>query len=103
MILWLILAIGLGTYLMRLSFILLLGRRPLPAAVWQVLRLVPPAVLSALIVPALLLPGGQLDLTTGNARLLAGLLAALVAWRTKNVLLTLGTGLGGLLLLQALR
>ena len=62
----------------------------------------PPAVLGALIVPALLAPAGALDLSLANARLLAGLLAVAVAWRTRNALLTMVAGMGALLLLQAL-
>ena len=98
----LIVVIGLGTFAMRLSFILLLGERPLPAAWERVLRYVPPAVLSALIVPALVQPAGHIDLGPGNARLWAGLLAALVAWRSKNILLTIAVGLFALFLLQVL-
>ena len=52
------------------------------------------AVLSAIILPELLQPGGTLDISLGNARLLAGLVAILVAWRTKNILWTLAVGMG---------
>jgi branched-subunit amino acid transport protein len=34
-----------------------------------------------------------LDVSWGNGRLLAGLIAALVAWRTQNVLWTIGVGM----------
>ncbi len=60
----------------------------------------PPAVLSAIIFPELLRPGGTFDLSFGNVRLLAGVLAAGVAWRTKNVLLTIGVGMVALWVLQ---
>jgi len=43
-----------------------------------------------------------LDLSLGNFRLLAGLVGALVAWRTRNVLLTLAAGMLALWGLQAL-
>jgi branched-subunit amino acid transport protein len=59
-------------------------------------------VLSAIIFPELLMPGGTLDISWGNLRLFAGLAAALVAWRTRNVLLTIAVGMGVLYLLQAL-
>ena len=58
-------------------------------------------VLSAIIFPELLLPQGRLDLSPGNLRLIAGLLAALAAWRTKNVLVTIVVGMAALLVLQA--
>jgi branched-subunit amino acid transport protein len=88
-----ILGMGVVTYAIRLSPMMLLGRvegRPLMR---RALRFVPPAVLSALIFPELLLPGGTLDLSPGNPRLLAGALAALIVWRTKNALLAIGIGM----------
>ena len=103
MTLWLtMLGMGMVTYAIRLSFILLLGRVEIPARIRQALRFVPPAVLSAIIFPELLRPQGRLDLSPGNVRLLAGLLAALVAWRTKNILLTIAVGMGALWILQAI-
>jgi len=103
MYLWLtILGMGVVTYGLRLSLIALLGRLEVPPLVSRGLRFVPPAVLSAIILPELVQPGGQLNLSLGNVRLLAGLLALLVAWCTRNVLLTVGAGMVGLWLLQSL-
>jgi branched-subunit amino acid transport protein len=99
---WLLLiSMGLVTYAIRLSLIVLIGRVDVPPLIQRALRFVPPAVLSAIIFPELLRPGGTLDLSLGNVRLLAGVLAALVAWRTKNVLLTIGVGMVALWVLQA--
>lgn len=94
MILWLsVIGMGLITFSIRLSLILLWERVYVPPAIQQALRFVPAAVLSAIILPELLQPGGQLDISLGNARLLAGLVAMLVAWRTKNVLFTIAAGM----------
>ena len=101
--LWLIIiAIGALTYATRLSFILVLGQMDVPLLVRRAMRLVPPAVLSALIFPDLLAHTGRVDISVGNARLIAGLIAILVAWRTKNVFWTVGIGMGVLLGLQTL-
>jgi branched-subunit amino acid transport protein len=101
--LWLtLICIGLLTYGIRLSFISLFGRREIPTFLLSILRFVPVTVLSAIIFPALFLYGNKLDLSLSNTRLLAGILAAIVAWRTKNVLLTIVVGMVGLWLLQAL-
>lgn len=98
--LWLIiLIIGLCTFAIRLSFILLTERMTLPPLAMRILRFVPVAVLTAIIVPALVFPAGTLDLSPGNARLLAGIVAVGVAWRTRNVALTLVVGMGTLWLL----
>ena len=101
--LWLtLLAGGAITYAIRLSLILAWGRVTLPPALQRGLRFVPPAVLSAIIFPEILRREGALDLSIGNVRLLAGLVAALVAWRTKNALLTIAAGMAALWILQAI-
>lgn len=94
--------IGLATFVMRLSFVGLAARYHLPAVLERALRYVPPAVLVALVVPDLVAHTGTVDLTLGNARLWAGTLAILVAWRTRNIPLTLATGMGALWALSAL-
>lgn len=101
--LWLMMAAGgLLTFATRLSFILLLDRWMPPHFLQRALRFVPPAVLSAIIVPELLQNNGGLVLTGFNPRLLAGILAGLVAWRTRSVLLTVAVGMAALLLIQRL-
>ena len=90
---------GALTFAMRLSFIYLFGRFSIPEALKRALRFVPPAVLSAIIAPALFLPDGALDLGPGNFRLIAGAAAILVAWRTKNMLLAILSGMAALLIL----
>ncbi len=96
-----IVGMGVITYAIRLSLFLLPERVILPPWLLRALRYVPAAVLSAIIAPELLLPGGAFDLSLGNDRLLAGLVAILVAWRTRNVFLTVAVGLVLLWLLQA--
>lgn len=100
---WLVmLAVGLLTFATRLSFILLFGRMEIPLPIRKALRYVPPAVLSALIFPELLLPGGELNLSFGNEYLLAGMVASAVAWLSKNVVATIIVGMVTLLLAQSL-
>jgi branched-subunit amino acid transport protein len=100
---WLtIILAGLLTYAIRLSFILLYGRIKMPDLMQRALRFVPASVLTAIFLPELLLPDGTLNLSLGNARLLAGMLAIVVAWRTKSVILTIVIGMLTLWLLQAL-
>lgn len=95
MSIWLaILGMGLITYAIRLVPILLLERVELSPPLRQALRYVPVAVLSAIVFPELLLPGGQLDLSWQNGRLVAGIVAILVARYTQSVLWTVGVGMG---------
>jgi len=95
-------SMGVVTYAIRLSLIVLLGRVAVPPLVQRALRFVPPAVLSAIIFPELLRPAGTLTLFLGNPRLLAGILAALVVWRSRNVLLAIAVGMSALWIFQAL-
>jgi branched-subunit amino acid transport protein len=103
MSLWLvILFAGLLTFATRLSFILLLEHIKIPDWFRRGLRFVPLAVLSAIILPELTIRNTTLDLSLHNPQLYAGALAALVAWKTKNVLLTILAGMIALLVFQAM-
>jgi branched-subunit amino acid transport protein len=91
---------GLITFGMRFSLIFLFGKFEIPETMRKALHYVPPAVLSAIILPELLYQSNQLDLSLDNTSLLAGIVAILVAWFTKNTLLTILAGMVALLLLQ---
>lgn len=99
--LWLVLIFGgLGTYLLRLSFILIFQRVQIPAYMDRILRLVPPAVFSAMVLPELLVRDGSIQFSITNLRLIAGLLAAIIAIKTRNVLATIASGMVILWILQ---
>jgi branched-subunit amino acid transport protein len=92
---------GIGTYAMRASFLVFAHRLvDVPPAVQRLLRQIPPAALAAIVVPALLRPEGSFDLA--QPRLLAGIAAALVAWRTRNIALTLVVGIAIVMGIDAL-
>jgi len=100
-LLWItLIAAGLITYAFRLSLILLLGRIQLSPLMRRALRFVPPAALTAIVFPELLIRDGVLQVGLDNPRLLAGLLATVVAWRTKSILWTIVVGMLALWLLQ---
>jgi branched-subunit amino acid transport protein len=88
-----IVGMGLITYGIRLSMFLLADRFPLPPGLLRALRYVPAAVLSAIIVPDVLMVDGTVDLSLTNPRLLAAIVGAVVAWRTRNVFLTVVAGM----------
>ena len=101
--LWLIvIAMGIVTFGIRLVPIVLLGRIEIPLVIQRALRFVPPAVLTAIVVPELLYHNNQVDVSLTNVRLLAGLIAIVVAWRTKNALITIGAGMIALWVLSAI-
>ena len=100
---WLVMLLGgLITFLMRFSLIYLFGKFHIPNTMRKALHYVPPAVLSAIIFPELFLRDEKLFLSLDNQRLLAGLVATLVAWWSKNILLTIIAGMIALFMLQIL-
>lgn len=91
--LWLIAAVaGVCTFAIRFSFVYLFGRvDEVPPALRRTLRFVPAAVFAALVAPALL--GGAATGDLDPDRLLAGAVAAAVAWRTESVTATIVVGM----------
>ena len=90
---WVMIIAGLATFAIRATFIILIGHREIPPLLRRALYFIPPAVLTAIILPELVLPRGQLDLSLTNPNLVAGIVAVLVAWRTRSVLLTIVVGM----------
>jgi branched-subunit amino acid transport protein len=95
-----VLIVGALNYLSRLSFIAFFARREMPALLARALKFVPAAMLTALIVPMIVTPA-----VAGSAgvmpRVLAALLAALVAWRTRHEMAVIIAGMAALWTLQA--
>lgn len=88
---------ALVTYLTRVTMVAVLGRE-MPPLLRRWLRYVPPAVLSALIVPAIMAPQGQLQVGSPT---LAGLVGAIAAWRTRSVWWTIVAGMAAFWILRA--
>jgi branched-subunit amino acid transport protein len=92
---------GAGTFAMRASFLAAAHRlAAVPPGIQRLLRQIPPAALAAIVLPALLRPEGVVDPT--HPRFAAGVIAGVVAWRTRNTALTLVVGMTTLVLLEAL-
>jgi branched-subunit amino acid transport protein len=89
-LLWI--ACGLITFAIRYSFIALEGHYQPPSWFIRWLPFVPIAALTALVVPELLLVAERLDISLGNPRFWAGLVAIGVAYRWRNTLLTIASG-----------
>lgn len=89
---WLaIAAVAIGTYLMRASLILVMGRITLAPRVERALRYIAPAVLGALIGPAFVAaPGLGLALVPA---LLAAAVGTVLAWRFRTIPAVLVGGL----------
>ncbi len=82
------------TFLARYAFFALGERIAFPPMVHRTLRYVPVAVLTAIIVPMVLLPdGAHWQLTWHNAWLLGVLVTGLIAWRFNHLLASITGGM----------
>lgn len=94
-----ILGMGIGTFVIRFSFLGLIGDRALPPFVLRLLRYTAVAVIPGLVAPLVVWPaatGGQPD----AARLAAALVALALGLWFRNVLLAVFGGVGALYLVQ---
>jgi len=89
-----ILGMAAATYITRIGSQVLFARTGMPNWLEKWLKHVPTAFLTALIVPAILLPKGYLDISLDNSYLLAGVVAAITAYKTRSVLVTVVLGMG---------
>jgi branched-subunit amino acid transport protein len=87
---------GIVTFALRASFLLLPESVSIPPLLRCSLRFVPAAVLTAIWTPELFLHQGALHVSAENARLLAGIVAIAVAWRWNQVYATILAGLAAL-------
>ena len=96
-----IILVGIFTFLTRLSFIILSDKINLQPNVKRALRFVPIVVLSAIIIPELF-QNNDAQLLSIFPQIFAGILAIFIAWRTRNIILTIITGMLSLYFLNYL-
>lgn len=98
---WLVFIIGgIGTYLMRASFMALGSSIELPPWFRRALKYVAPAVFAAIVLPPVLGDERLGGVLRPDARLLAAALAGLVAYRSRNIAWVLIVGMAALWILQ---
>ena len=95
-----IIGMAVVTYATRTGSLVILKQAGVPAWLERWLKYLPVAMLTALIVPGLLVPRGHLDLSFQNHHLIAGIVAIVVCLRGYGVMPTMGAGLGCMLLLK---
>lgn len=89
---WVVIAVlGVGTFLIRFSFLGMIGDRPLPQWLLRHLRYTPVAVLPALVAPMVVWPAAT-DGQPDAARILAAAATLAVGYATRNVLAAIGAG-----------
>ena len=89
------------TFATRLSFIALPRPERMPDLFRRGLRLVAPSVLSAILMPQVVVLAESKPVFLGP-RPLAAVVAGLIGWRTRNAWLAIGGGMVSLWILQAI-
>ncbi|MGC1209540.1 MAG: AzlD domain-containing protein [Ornithinimicrobium sp.] len=90
--LWQIVLAGIGTYLIRLSFIAASSKLGTPSDRTEaVLRLIGPAVLAAIVANQLFVRGGAVIVQWDWW--IAGVVAGLIAWRWRSAGITMAAGM----------
>jgi branched-subunit amino acid transport protein len=89
-----ILGMALVTYIPRLLPVIFLSSKRLPRFLETWLSYIPAAVLAALVSPTLLVDQQRINLASNNIFLWAAIPTALVAWKTKNLFLSVLLGMG---------
>jgi branched-subunit amino acid transport protein len=93
--------VGVLNFLSRLSFIAVFARVEMPPPVARALRFVPAAMLTAIVVPAVVFVApGALAFSYTNPKLAAALVATLIAWKARSAVATMATGMVALWLVQ---
>lgn len=91
---WLmILGMAIVTFSVRYPVMAIVGHMELPPAILRALKYVPTAVLTAIIIPAVLIHDGKLNVAFDNAQLIGAIIATVIAWRTKSLLWTIIGGM----------
>lgn len=88
------------TFATRFSCVALFRQTGMPDWLERWLKHIPTAILTALIIPALTLPKGQLDISFHNHYLMAGFVASFIAYKSRNIIATLTLGMGTMLALR---
>ena len=99
---WLVMILG-GIFTFGTRFVMLSGwvAHGLPKWLIDALAFVPIAVLTAILVPAVLIdPVKQQIIVMGNAQVVAAVVATIIALLTRNVIATISSGLAILWFVQ---
>lgn len=95
-----IMAMAAVTFFTRFASLILLHHTGIPAWFEKWLKHVPVGILTALIMPSILVQQGQINLSLHNHYLVAGIIAAIVAYKSRSAILTMGLGMGAMFMLR---
>ena len=98
---YLVAGMFLVTFAIRYILLPLSGRFRLPPGIQRTLKFVPPAVLTAIVVPVVVMPDGHhLQLSPSNPYLVGAICTVLIGWFSKNLLVTIVGGMASFAICQ---
>lgn len=98
---WMVVGMALVTWGIRYVMFPVSDHVQLPKLFEQGLRYVPPAVLTAIIVPTVVMPSGNdIDLTLHNPYIIGTAVVCVVGWKTDKLLVTILVGMTAFFLAQ---
>lgn len=90
---YLVAGMTLITFFIRFIMFACAGKMTFPNWLENALKYVPPTVLTAIIVPSVIMPNGFVDLNITNVYIPSGIFALFIALKTKNLLYTVILGM----------
>lgn len=88
-----ILGAGLATYCTRFPLMIISGKREMPLRLTKFMGFIAPAVFTSLIVPAIFIKQGKIDISFSNKYIIASFITALSAYFLKNMLVSVIIGI----------
>lgn len=99
-IVFIIIGMAVVTYLPRLIPLIALSNMKMPKLIEKWLNYIPVSVFSALIFPAILIQNGKLSLSLSNSQIWASLICLIIILKSKNLALTVLTGIMVILIFE---
>ncbi len=93
---------ALVTYVTRVSLLILVGRVSLPKPMATALRYIPTGIITALVVPSVLVNNGVIHVSPWNPFITGAFVSAVVAARSKNALLAMCGGVTAVVVIRVL-
>ncbi len=95
-----IIGMAVVTYIPRMLPLVVLSKVDIPPLITRWLKYVPVAVLSALLFPSILMSNEKIAIGFENKAMLAAIPCILIAYKTKNLFLTVSVGIGVMFLIR---
>lgn len=99
---YLIIGMFVITFGLRFVMFAFAGKMGFPNRLEMALKFVPPTVLTAIIIPSVVMPQGFIDFSLYNHYLMAAISSVIIALVTKSLLKTIGLGMFFFLILKYL-